>query len=215
MEDARLPYLYVKEKEREERISAQGIPKTRTLINKFEGKKPKSFDVLWGPGPTKKEAKEIFLVKLKPLLMDNLLPKISDKFAPELDEMITSSIIEGVDSIQQENTFFENFDKGWPDSMRLWWEWGKTKCVDEIRSILADKIRDFKIEQETTNNADLRPNPLPLHSTPKSYIAEKIKRGGRKRRRKRKTRRKSRRKTRRKSHRKKKSRRKRKSRRRK
>ena len=194
MAETQLPYLYPKNQRREERISAQGIPKTRTLINKFKGKKPKSFDVLWGPGPTKKEAKEIFLAKLKPLLMDNLLSKIPDKFAPELDEMITSSIIEGVDSIQQENTFFENQDKGWPDSMRLWWEWGKTKCVDEIRSILADKIRDFKIEQETTNNADLRPNPLPLHSTPKSYIAEKIKRGGRKRRRKRKSRRKSRRK---------------------
>ena len=180
--------------EEEARVRAQGIDTTRTLIKMLGMKKPKSFKEKWEPAPTRKEAKEIFLAKLKPLLMDNLLSKIPDKFAPELDEMITSSIIEGVDSIQQENTFFENQDKGWPISMRLWWEWGKNKCVDEIRRILAGKIRDFKREQETTNNPDLRPNPLPLHSTPKSYIAEKIKRGGRKRRRKRKSRRKSRRK---------------------
>ena len=200
--------------EKEARVRAQGIDTTRTLIKMLGMKKTKSFKEKWGPAPTRKEAKEIFLAKLKPLLMDNLLSKIPDKFAPELDEMITSSIIEGVDSIQQENTFFENQDKGWPISMRLWWEWGKNKCVDEIRRILAGKIRDFKRKQETIRLS--APNPLPLHSTPESYIAEKMKRylGGRKRRRKRKSRRrkrkslrKSRRKSRRTSRKKRKSRR--------
>jgi len=195
-----------REEKREERISAQGIDTTHTLI-KMLGLKKKRFSSQKIDAPTKEETKEIFLDKLKPLLMDNLLSKIPDKFAPELDKMITSSIIEGVDSIQQENTFFENHDRGWPETQAQWWRWGKKKCVDKIRKILADKILDFKSEQETTNNADLRPNPLPLHSTPKSYIAEKMKRGGRKRRRKRKSRRKSRRKTRRKSRRKRKSRR--------
>jgi hypothetical protein len=111
--------------------------------------------------------------------------------------MITSSIIEGVDSIQQENTFFKGeHHKGWPEDRKDFWEWGEDNCVNEIRRILAGKIRDFKRKQETIRLS--APNPLPLHSTPKSYIADKMKGylGGRKRRRKRKSRIKSRRKSR-------------------
>ena len=201
---------YYSMEDREERILAQGIPKTDYLIKRMEfgvgswtGPPTNKFK----PGPTKKVAKKIFLAKLKPLLMDNLLSKIP---APELDEMITSSIIEGVDSIQQENTFFKGeHHKGWPEDRKDFWEWGEDNCVNEIRRILAGKIRDFKRKQETIRPSV--PNPLPLHSTPKSYIEEKMKKylGGRTRRRKRKSRK------RRKSRRKKKSRRKRKSRKRK
>tara|TARA_B100001093_G_scaffold494515_1_gene538011 strand:- start:3 stop:458 length:456 start_codon:yes stop_codon:yes gene_type:complete len=93
------------------------------------------------PGPTKDQAIKDFKQSLKPVLLREA--NVPPQFVDKINKIIDESIDEGVDKAH------ENY------SLTGWRVFGEKECIQAIRNIYAQKLKEFKSKQKRENDNKL------------------------------------------------------------